>query len=103
MISLRKSNPSLGPFANIRHLHLKKGDKSYIYSRYVERDAFVIALNPSDTSRTVTVELSGKEKEFREAQCLLPELSSEETQKITIGKKLIFQLPGNFFGIYRVS
>jgi len=103
LIALRKSNPSLGAFANIRHLHLKKGDKSYIYCRYGEGDAFVIALNPSDTSRTVTIELSGKEEELRGAQYLVPEICSEQTQKITVEKKLIFQLPRNFFSVYRVS
>ncbi|NQS90486.1 glycosylase [Patescibacteria group bacterium] len=101
LIKLRKSNPSLGPFADIHHLHLKKGDKSYIYSRYGKGDAFLIALNPSDTSRNLTIKL-GPEKEFKRGKYLLPEVCSQETSKIPIKGKLSFQLPANFFAIYRV-
>jgi len=101
LIKLRKSNPSLGPFADIHHLHLKKGDKSYIYSRYGKGDAFLIALNPSDTSRNLTIKL-GPEEEFKRGKYLLPEVCSQETSKIPIKGKLSFQLPANFFAIYRV-
>lgn len=103
LVALRKSSISLGPFASIRHLHLEKGSKSYIYSRYDGQDACVVALNPSDTPATVMVELTGKEEEFKKAQYLALEISSQEVPGITIEKKLIFQLPQNFFGIYRVS
>jgi len=101
LIKLRKSNPSLGPFADIHHLHLKKGDKSYIYSRYGKGDAFLIALNPSDTSRNLIIEL-GPEEEFKRGKYLLPEVCSQETSKIPIKGKFSFQLPANFFAIYRV-
>lgn len=103
LIELRKSNPSLGPFASIRHLHLKKGDKSYIYSRYGKGDAFVIALNPSDTPRSLTIKLTSEEEEFKKAKYLVPEICSQKNQKIPIKRELSFQLPANFFAVYRVS
>ena len=103
LIKLRKSNPSLGPFASIGHLHLKRGDKSYIYSRYGKGDAFVIALNPSNTSRNLTVKLTLEEEEFKKAKYLVPEICSQKTEKVLIKKELSFQLPANFFAVYRVS
>ncbi len=102
LIKLRKSNSSLGPFAGIRHLHLKKRDKSYIYSRYGKGDAFVIALNPSDASRNLTVKLDSEE-EFKKAKYLVPEVCSQETSKIPIKGELSFQLPANFFAVYRIT
>ncbi len=102
LIKLRKSNPSLDSFASIRHLHLKKGDKSYIYSRYGKGDTFVIALNPSNTSRNLTVKLTSKEEEFKNAKYLIPEICSQKNEKVPIKKELSFQLPGNFFAVYRV-
>ena len=103
LIKLRKSNPSLGPFASIRHLHLKRGDKSYIYSRYGKGDAFVIALNPSNASRNLIVKLTLEEEEFKKAKYLVPEICSQEIPKVLIKKELSFQLPANFFAVYRAS
>jgi len=103
LIELRKSNPSLGPFANIRHLYLKKGDKTYIYSRYGNGDAFVVILNPSNTSRNLRIELTSEEKEFKNAEYLVPEVCSLRTSKIPIKKEIFFELPANFFGVYRIS
>jgi maltose alpha-D-glucosyltransferase/alpha-amylase len=103
IIKLRRISSSLGPFANIRHLHLKRDDKTYIYSRYGEDDSFVIVLNPSDAPRNLTVRLTGEEEEFKGRKYLVPEVCSQEAQKIPIGRELSFQLPVNFFGIYRVA
>jgi len=102
LIKLRKASSCLGPFANIRHLHLKRDDKTYIYSRYYEESAFIIVLNPSDTPRDLTVRLTGKEEEFKGRKYLAPEVCSRQTQKISIDRALFFQLPANFFAVYRV-
>jgi len=103
LIKLRKSNPSLGPFAGIHHLHLKKEDKTYIYSRYDDKNAFVIALNPSDTPRNITIKLDPGKEEFTYARYLVPKISSDRTPKIPVEKgKLSFQFPANFFAVYEV-
>lgn len=102
LINLRRANPSLRAFANIRHLHLKKGDKTYIYSRYGKGDAFVIALNPSDSSRNLTIKLSEKQEEFKNAKYLAPEVYSQKTRNLPIKKELPFHLSANSFVVYRV-
>jgi len=103
LIKLRKENPSLGAFGDIRHLHLKRGDKSYIYSRYGQGDAFLITLNPSDTSRNINVKLTGEEEELKGAKYLVPEISSQKAPKIAVEKEISLWLPSNFFAVYRIS
>ena len=102
LIKLRKSSSSLGSFAPIRHLHLKKGDKTYIYSRYDKNDGFVIALNPSNTPRNLSINLTLEEEEFKRAKYLVPEIYSYRTEKIMVRKELSFQFPANFFAVYRI-
>jgi len=102
LIKLRKSSSCLNAFSPIRHLYLKKDDKTYIYSRYNENEGFVIALNPSDTPRSLTVKLTLEEKEFKGAMYLIPEIFSHETEKIRVEKDLSFKFPANFFSVYRI-
>jgi len=102
LITLRKTHPSLGAFTPIRHLYLEKNAKSYIYSRYKDGDGFVVALNPSDNPCSVQVMLQGNEEEFIGKRFLIPEIGVSKAEKIKISNRIMFDLPGNFYCVYKL-
>ena len=102
LITLRKANPSLGPFAPIRHLYLEKNSKSYIYSRYENGDGFVVALNPSDNPCSIQVALHGNEEEFIGKKFLIPEIGVSDAMNIKITNRISFDLPPNFYCVYKL-
>ncbi len=104
LVEIRKAHMAFKPFAGMRNLHLHEGDKSYIYSRYTDDEAFVIALNPSDAPRVIAITLAAAAREFSRCQSLSPVLCASKCNEIKVrNSQITMDLPRNFYGIYRVE